>query len=78
RSAISDTGLIDQGWLIKAHTDTRPVAEQRADFAARLLGHAPTGKPGTYEYANSNYILAGAAIERLVRTDWETAMAAEV
>jgi CubicO group peptidase (beta-lactamase class C family) len=78
RSGISDTGLIDQGWLIRAHADTRPVGEQRAEFAARLLGHAPTGKVGEFEYANSNYILAGAAIERLVKTDWETAMATEV
>ena len=78
RSGVSDSGLIDQGWLIRAHTDTRPVPEQRAEFASRLLGHAPTGKAGAFEYANSNYILAGAAIERLVKTDWETAMATEV
>lgn len=78
RSGISDTGLIDQGWLIRAHNDARPVAVQRAEFATRLLTHAPTGKPGEFEYANANYILAGAAIERIVKTDWETAMATEV
>ena len=78
RSGISDNGLIDQGWLIKAHNDTRPVAEQRTEFATRLLSHAPTGKFGEFEYANANYILAGAAIERIVKTDWETAMASEV
>jgi CubicO group peptidase (beta-lactamase class C family) len=78
RSGISDNGLIDQGWLIKAHTDTRPVAEQRAEFAARLLGHAPTGKFGEFEYSNANYILAGAAMERLLKVDWETLMATEL
>ena len=78
RSGISDNGLIDQSWLIRAHTDARAVVEQRAEFASRLLGHAPTGKAGEFEYANSNYILAGAAIERLLKTDWETAMITEV
>ncbi len=78
RSGVSDNGLIDQGWLIKAHNDTRPVVEQRADFAARLLTHAPTGKFGEFEYANANYILAGAAMERITRTDWETAVGTEL
>ncbi len=78
RSGVSDNGLIDQAWLIKAHADNRPVIQQRADFAARLLRNTPTGKAGAFEYANSNYILAGAAMERILKTDWESAMAAEV
>ena len=78
RSGISDNGLIDQGWLLRAHTDTRPVLDQRAEFATRLLSHAPTGKIGEFEYANSNYILAGAAIERLVKTDWETSIGTDL
>jgi CubicO group peptidase (beta-lactamase class C family) len=78
RSGISDNGLIDQGWLIKAHADTRPVLVQRAEFAHRVLTHPPTGKYGEFEYANSNYILAGAAIERIYQDSWEVAMGAEV
>lgn len=78
RSGISDNGLIDQAWLIRAHSDTRPVVEQRADFAQRLLTHSPTGKYGEFEYANSNYVLAGAAIERIYKASWEVAMTAEV
>lgn len=78
RSGISDNGLVDQSWLIRAHADSRPVVEQRADFAQRLLTHAPTGKYGEFEYANSNYVIAGAAIEHLYKDSWEVAMSAEV
>lgn len=78
RSGVSDTGLIDQGWLIRAHSDTRPVIEQRAEFASRVLTHPPTGKYGEFEYANSNYILAGAAIERAMKADWETVIGAHL
>ncbi len=78
RSGISDDGLVDRSWLIKAHADTRPALVQRAEFAQRVLTHAPTGKYGAFEYANSNYILAGAAIERIYKDSWEVAMGTEV
>lgn len=78
RSGVSDQGLIDAGFLIKAHADARPVTVQRTELAARVFKAPPNGKPGAFEYSNANYIIAGAAIERIVKTDWETAMASEV
>jgi CubicO group peptidase (beta-lactamase class C family) len=78
RSGVSDQGVIDAGFLIKAHADMRPVTVQRTELAQRVLGKPPTAKPGAFEYSNANYIIAGAAIERIVKTDWEGAMANEV
>lgn len=78
RSGVSDQGLIDASYLIKAHADTRPVTVQRTELAQRVFKAAPAVKPGTFEYANANYIIAGAAIERALKTDWESAMAVEV
>jgi CubicO group peptidase (beta-lactamase class C family) len=76
RAGVSDKGLIDADWLDRARADKRPVAEQRTAFARQLLAKPPSGTPGNFEYANANYILAGAAIERIARTDWETAITA--
>ena len=78
RSGVSDQGVIDAGYLIKAHADTRPVTVQRTELAQRVFKAPPAVKSGSFEYANANYIIAGAAIERIVKTDWETAMAVEV
>ena len=78
RSGVSDQGLIDASYLIKAHADTRPVTIQRTELAQRVFKASPAVKPGTFEYANANYIIAGAAIERIVKADWESAMAVEV
>lgn len=78
RAGISDGPVMAGGWLIRAHVDKRPLTEQRAELAAQLLSAPPTGKPGAYEYANMNYVLAGAAIEAITRTPWEQAIAAHL
>jgi CubicO group peptidase (beta-lactamase class C family) len=44
----------------------------------RILGGAPTGTRGAFEYANANYILVGAAIERIKGQSWEAAIQAEL
>lgn len=78
RAGLVDAGLLDQAWLIGAHADQRPLPEQRAAFAAKALGSPPAGPAGQFSYANSNYIVLGAAIEALTGQAWEAAMAAEV
>jgi CubicO group peptidase (beta-lactamase class C family) len=71
RSGLSDKGLIDAAWLNAARTDPRALPVQRRALAARVLRAPPTGTPGQFEYANANYILAGAAIEKLAQSAWE-------
>ncbi|KSB88005.1 hypothetical protein AS593_19030 [Caulobacter vibrioides] len=73
-SGVSDKPVMAGGWLIRAHADKRPLVAQRADLAAQLLSAPPSGQPGKYEYANLNYVLAGAAIEAITGTPWEQAI----
>lgn len=58
--------------------DARPPTEQRLDFAGQVLAQAPTDATGTFAYANANYILAGAVVERLTGRSWEEAVQAEL
>ena len=78
RAGLLDAGLLDQAWLIGAHADQRPLPEQRAAFSAKALGSPPAGPTGEFAYANSNYIVLGAAIEALTGQAWETVMETEV
>lgn len=45
--------------------------EQRAAFAAWLLGRPPHGTQGTYEYSNAGYGLAAAIAEAAAEEAWE-------
>ena len=74
-------GLTDQTalpLLMVMRADTRPVAEQRAANVATALGRPPGGTPGRFAYGNVNYVLLGAAIERITGRPWEDVIAAEV
>lgn len=74
RAGATDHGAIDTAWLIASQKATNPVTGQRTALAARVLEVPPAGRPGQFEYANLNFILVGAAIERIVKTSWETAI----
>lgn len=78
RSGLSDADLLTRDVLITGHADTRPTRDQRIDFAAMALGRTPTGTRGAFAYSNGGYILAGAAVERLLDRPWEDAIKAEV
>ncbi|MFT4253595.1 MAG: serine hydrolase domain-containing protein, partial [Caulobacter sp.] len=78
RSGIADGSMMASGWLMRAHADRRPLPIQRAEVAARLLGSPPAGRPGSFEYANFNYILAGAAIETITGAAWEETIRARL
>jgi CubicO group peptidase (beta-lactamase class C family) len=78
RAGLKDDRLLTPAWLNGSRADTRPLEVQRAELVAKALASPPDGKPGDFAYANANYILAGAAIERLTGGGWEAAMRREV
>lgn len=78
RSGLSDAALLTREVMMAGHTDTRPTRDQRVDFTSLALGKSPTGTRGVFAYSNSNYILAGAAVERLIDQAWEDAIKTEV
>ena len=78
RSGLSDRDLLTREVMMAGHADTRSTRDQRVDFAAMVLGQTPTGTRGTFAYGNGNYILAGAAVERLADRSWEETIQAEV
>jgi len=78
RVGLTDPGLLTPGWLRTARADARSLTEQRADLAAQALSAAPTGRAGTFAYGNLNYIVLGAALERLHGVSWEELMARDL
>lgn len=78
RAGLLDDGLVDLPWIFAAQADSRPVAEQRKALAAKAFGAPPAGPVGAFAYGNGNYIVAGAAIERIAAKPWEDVIRAEV
>jgi CubicO group peptidase (beta-lactamase class C family) len=60
-----------------AFGDERPLEEQRTDVAAAALARPPRS-PGRFLYSNLGYVIIGAAIERITRTSYETALRTHV
>lgn len=61
-----------------ARADPRSAVEQRAAVVDSALSKPPTGTRGTFAYANINYVLVGAAIERISGRSWEEMAASEL
>lgn len=78
RSGLMDRDVMGREFFMAAASDRRPAREQRVDFARAAVAKAPTAQKGAFLYANANYVLAGAAIERLLDTSWEEALQAQV
>jgi CubicO group peptidase (beta-lactamase class C family) len=57
--------------------DERPITDQRTAVAAQALSQPPA-KPGSFRYSNLSYIVAGAAMERIVERSWEEAVVDDV
>lgn len=74
RAGLSDRALLTPERLRAMRQDPRPVAQQRASFAAEVLAKPPPGQPDALEPSLAGYVIAGAAIERLARADWESAI----
>lgn len=75
---ILDAPLIGPVWLFASRADLRPLREQRSAFAQLIVGAPPAGPVGIFSYANANYILAGAVIERLANAPWEDAIKSQL
>lgn len=78
RSGLMDRDVMGREFFLASASDQRPAREQREDFARSAVAKPPTGQKGAFLYANANYVLAGAAIERLLNTSWEEAIKAQV
>lgn len=78
RAGLTDAAVMGREWLMTARQDPRSLAEQRAAIAARALAAPPPGTPGQFAYGNANYVLVGAAIERIAGEAWEEAMRREL
>lgn len=78
QAGIEDRSFMVAGWLMTAHRDARPIREQRMEVARAVFAKPPGGAPGEFAYANFNYIIVGAAIERIVDATWEDAITAEL
>lgn len=76
RAGLLDEAVLDLSTRLNGFTDDRPLDVQRTDLARRALAAAPTGEPGAFVYGNLNYILVGAAIERITGQAWEDAVRA--
>ncbi|HEX8471012.1 MAG TPA: serine hydrolase domain-containing protein [Brevundimonas sp.] len=61
-----------------ARADPRSPVEQRAAVVDSALSRPPTGTKGAFAYANINYVLVGAAIERISGKSWEAMMGSEL
>ncbi|MXO85002.1 serine hydrolase [Altererythrobacter aurantiacus] len=72
-AGLSDRG-IDATWLNTRRADDAPLPDQRRTFTEEWLKRAPSHERGTFAYANANFIVLGAAIERLLGMSWEEAM----
>jgi len=53
-------------------TDARPLRVQRLEVVNYALVLPPAGVRGNFEYSNLGYIIAGAMLERVTGSDWET------
>lgn len=78
RAGLKEGDLVNFAWLNAGQTDKRPLTVQRAEFAAKALTAKPGGTPGQFAYANANFIVAGAAIERITGRTWEETIRVEL
>ena len=78
RSGITDRGVIDSDFLAGARASKLSPRDQRTDVARVLLAQPPSLTVGAFEYANLNYVIAGAVIERVAKRPWEEAIAADL
>jgi CubicO group peptidase (beta-lactamase class C family) len=56
------------------YTDQRELRVQRQELVEKVLVLSSTATRGVYEYNNIGYIIAGAMLERVTGSNWETLM----
>jgi CubicO group peptidase (beta-lactamase class C family) len=63
----------------KERIRSRPIHEQRLDYAAQVLTRRPAVTPEEgFLYSNAGYVVAGAMIEQATGQSWESLMVQEV
>ncbi|MGV8929288.1 MAG: serine hydrolase domain-containing protein [Brevundimonas sp.] len=75
RSGLRDDDVLPREVRVAARDDARPLVEQRLDRVRAALSVPPGGVAGAFAYANCNFVIAGAVIERLTGAPWEAAIA---
>jgi len=78
RAGLTDASVMGREWLMTARADPRSLPEQRRAIVAAALASPPPGTPGQFAYGNANYVLVGAAIERITDAAWADVMRAEL
>lgn len=73
RAGLMDEGLLGAEWAQMLATP-KPLPQERTDVVARALAVPPKGPVGAFHYANADYVLVGAAIERITGKPWEDAI----
>lgn len=68
---------LDRSEMEARFRDAQPIVDQRTAATARALSQPPR-KPGSFRYSNLGYIVAGAAMERILGRSWEEAVVDEV
>lgn len=77
-AGLTDEPVMGQAWLGTARADPRSLPMQRRALFETMLGQAPSAPPGTFVYANANYVLIGAVIEQTTGRAWEEVIRAEL
>lgn len=67
---------VDVAWLQTAHVSQKSEREQRAETVSNFLREPPVYAKHTFQYANLNYLIAGAAMENATGQSWEDLMRA--
>ncbi len=71
--------LPEEQGMGKFRDDVRPLPEQRRSLARLFMSRPPLAAPNVgYSYANGNYVVLGALLERLQNDSWENLVAKEV
>jgi D-alanyl-D-alanine carboxypeptidase len=71
RAGLNDVGV---PWVIARRADNRPLPEQRLASTRDWLAVPPPRRVGQFAYANTGYVIAGAAIEAITGKSWEEAI----
>lgn len=78
RAGIADEDVVEAEFLAAAAASLKPVALQRTELVRQVLARPPARPPGSFTYANLNYVVAGAVVERIAQRPWEESLRAEL
>lgn len=71
-SHTSGLPVVDLPDFESYYVDQRALGVQRQEIVAKILTLESTSTRGTFEYSNMGYIIAGAMLEKVTGSEWET------